>query len=320
MNCSSCGATLVEGAAFCTRCGGAASPVPVLPAVVKRPTGVTLLAIYDFAAAALTLAVTLAAVAFFRQGNAVGLGVIGGITGVFGVLRLAAGWGLLVGAGWARILHFVLSGFGLLNLPVGTAVGITSFIYLTRPAVTLWFAKRDPATWTPGETATWNRAAVGSMNAGVVVAIVAGVAVVGVFFVGILAAIAIPNFLNAVDRGKQKRTMADLRSIGTAIESFAVDHDAYPVLDGGFVPVGALKAQLEPTYITAIPEQDGWGHPVLVRSDGRSYVLVSAGKDGTPDVPDFAYGETDLAPTTTFLSDIVFSNGTFVRYPDGVQR
>src|SRR5258706_3949914 len=39
-----------------------------------------------------------------------------------------------------------------------------------------------------------------------------------VAIIGIIAAIAIPNLLNAIDRGKQKRTMADMRSVGTAVE------------------------------------------------------------------------------------------------------
>ena len=34
--------------------------------------------------------------------------------------------------------------------------------------------------------------------------------------IGILAAIAIPNLLNAVQRGKQKRTMSDMRALATA--------------------------------------------------------------------------------------------------------
>ena len=44
-----------------------------------------------------------------------------------------------------------------------------------------------------------------------------------VAIIGIIAAIAIPNLLNAIDRGKQKRTMADMRSIGTSVESYAID-------------------------------------------------------------------------------------------------
>ena len=38
--------------------------------------------------------------------------------------------------------------------------------------------------------------------------------------IGILAAIAIPNLLNAVQRGKQKRTMSDMRALATAIEAY----------------------------------------------------------------------------------------------------
>jgi general secretion pathway protein G len=33
-----------------------------------------------------------------------------------------------------------------------------------------------------------------------------------VAIIGIIAAIAIPNLLNAIDRGKQKRSMADIRT------------------------------------------------------------------------------------------------------------
>src|SRR5882762_1185179 len=49
-----------------------------------------------------------------------------------------------------------------------------------------------------------------------------------VAIIGIIAAIAIPNLLNAIDRGKQKRSMADIRSLGTATESYAVDNNFYP--------------------------------------------------------------------------------------------
>ena len=37
-----------------------------------------------------------------------------------------------------------------------------------------------------------------------------------VAIIGILAAIAIPNLLTAMQRSKQKRSMADIRSIATA--------------------------------------------------------------------------------------------------------
>ena len=44
-----------------------------------------------------------------------------------------------------------------------------------------------------------------------------------VAIIGILAAIAIPNLLTAMQRSKQKRTMADMRTIATAWEARATD-------------------------------------------------------------------------------------------------
>ena len=44
-----------------------------------------------------------------------------------------------------------------------------------------------------------------------------------VAIIGILAAIAIPNLLTAMQRAKQKRTMADIRTIATAWEARATD-------------------------------------------------------------------------------------------------
>ncbi len=44
-----------------------------------------------------------------------------------------------------------------------------------------------------------------------------------VAIIGILAAIAVPNFLNAQTRAKIARGMADMKNLGTAIESFRLD-------------------------------------------------------------------------------------------------
>lgn len=49
-----------------------------------------------------------------------------------------------------------------------------------------------------------------------------------VAIIGILAAIAVPNFLNAQTRAKVARVQADLRTICTAIELRGVDKGSYP--------------------------------------------------------------------------------------------
>ena len=46
-----------------------------------------------------------------------------------------------------------------------------------------------------------------------------------VAIIGILAAIAVPNFLNAQVRSKLARGMADMRNLGTAIESLRLDRN-----------------------------------------------------------------------------------------------
>lgn len=49
-----------------------------------------------------------------------------------------------------------------------------------------------------------------------------------VAIIAILAAIAVPNFLEAQTRAKVSRVKSDLRTITTAIQSYAVDNNAYP--------------------------------------------------------------------------------------------
>ena len=49
-----------------------------------------------------------------------------------------------------------------------------------------------------------------------------------VAIIAILAAIAVPNFLEAQVRSKVSRVKADMRSLGTALQAYAVDYNNYP--------------------------------------------------------------------------------------------
>jgi type II secretion system protein G len=49
-----------------------------------------------------------------------------------------------------------------------------------------------------------------------------------VAIIAILAAIAVPNFIEAQTRAKVSRVKSDLRTLATAIESYYVDHGTYP--------------------------------------------------------------------------------------------
>lgn len=50
-----------------------------------------------------------------------------------------------------------------------------------------------------------------------------------VAIIAILAAIAVPNFLEAQTRAKVSRTRADMRSMATALESYRIDWNNYPL-------------------------------------------------------------------------------------------
>ena len=135
-----------------------------------------------------------------------------------------------------------------------------------------------------------------------------------VAIIGIIAAIAIPNLLNAIDRGKQKRTMADLRSMGTAIEEYSIDNNFYPVS----TTVATLEAEVSPAYMRKLPERDGWGVAFFVDTDPSEYTLGSCGKGATSCASLTLVGTG--GKTTTFASDIIFSNGSFVQWPEGKQE
>lgn len=49
-----------------------------------------------------------------------------------------------------------------------------------------------------------------------------------VAIIGILAAIAVPNFLNAQINAKVSRMKSDLRSMGVAVEAYRLDYGVYP--------------------------------------------------------------------------------------------
>ena len=133
-----------------------------------------------------------------------------------------------------------------------------------------------------------------------------------VAIIGIIAAIAIPNLLNSIDRTKQKRTMSDLHTIGVATEAYSIDHSAYPTA----IDISALQSILQPTYTRDLPVLDGWGGPLTANSVPSDYTVGSEGKDGA--------GGLTACPGTPMCGNandaIIFSDGQFLQWPEGVQR
>jgi general secretion pathway protein G len=141
-----------------------------------------------------------------------------------------------------------------------------------------------------------------------------------VAIIGIIAAIAIPNLMVAIQKGKQKATMADLKSVGTGIESYITDWTIAPASNP---TAGGGTSWFEPFYIKVSPKADGWGHPFgyLAETGSDIYSIFSAGRDGTSaepvavEIP--AQGALYICTQLIdFGFDICFSNGNFTVGPD----
>jgi general secretion pathway protein G len=150
-----------------------------------------------------------------------------------------------------------------------------------------------------------------------------------VAIIGIIAAIAVPNMLMAIQRSKQRRTMVDMRNLANAWESRNIEsgrYNAAGVANGiegcdQNVDLNDLQVALSPTYIKSFPRIDGWGTAYKTFLDApwgsstaraQHYAIVSAGHDLVIE------GDPTSGPFTNYDCDIVYSNGTFLSYPDGL--
>jgi general secretion pathway protein G len=126
--------------------------------------------------------------------------------------------------------------------------------------------------------------------------------IVVVAVLGILVAIVIPALLTAVDRSRQRRSMADMTNIAKANGMYQVDA-------GRFV---AALADLQPNYMQIVPANDAWGNAFQYTPAGnqRSYELRSLGKDGAvgPAAPPLWFNEP-------FEPDLVMDTGQFTQMP-----
>ena len=126
--------------------------------------------------------------------------------------------------------------------------------------------------------------------------------------IGILATIAIISFRESMDRAKQRQTMANLRSIATAIEAYETDHSFLPE-DG--ITIDTLATVLAPDVLSTVPKQDAWRNDLVYVSPGMNYTLKSFGRNGV-EGPALCTRET----RDNFDTDILIIDGLFVASPE----
>jgi general secretion pathway protein G len=146
--------------------------------------------------------------------------------------------------------------------------------------------------------------------------------------IGILAAILIPNLLDAMEKAKQKRTVADMRIIGTAMFSWLSDEvgaaaagAAVTSVDmGQYKPITTddLQTLLVPQYIERIAPLDGWKNPFSFYLDPAhplNQQVLAIGSGGRDDSAiSGTYMVTGFDPTD-YDQDIIWADGFFVRWP-----
>ena len=129
-----------------------------------------------------------------------------------------------------------------------------------------------------------------------------------VAIIGVLAAIAVPSLMTAVDKSKQRRSMSDMRMLGQALNFYQIDESIFPASG---TPSSTLSTLLRKYSKAPPPAKDGWNRPLIYTSDSQTwYSLESYGKDGIDGV-DISY-----ATRLQFELDMIYASGQFVAAPE----
>lgn len=123
------------------------------------------------------------------------------------------------------------------------------------------------------------------------------------FFCGYVAG----NMTEAIDRGRQKRTLATLREVGGALEIIREREGVLPRLSS----VHTLNSR----YLLRLSETDGWCGSIELSSGRDGYVVASRGKRSELDPQPWSGGEV-----AGFEADLVFRDGEFFQFPQGLAR
>ena len=152
--------------------------------------------------------------------------------------------------------------------------------------------------------------------------------------IGIIASMLIPNMLDAMQKTKQKRTMADMRITGGAMFSWLTDQVGAAAAGqastqinladyGGLKTVADLNTILVPQYLQDIPIKDGWKSTYdyyLNTSNPHSRHVMAIRSRGRNAVPEAnTYSVTGFDPTD-YDQDVVWADGFMVRWPDSLVR
>lgn len=114
-----------------------------------------------------------------------------------------------------------------------------------------------------------------------------------VAIIAILAAIAVPNFLEAQTRAKVSRSKADMRSMATAAGAYQVDYNDFPQNYGLTFPFKKILSQLSTpvAYMTDAHIPDAFGN-IAYPDLGGQFVYYFFNLNPTEDLMEVVYNQT----------------------------
>ena len=126
---------------------------------------------------------------------------------------------------------------------------------------------------------------------------------------------------------KQILAAQEARTIATAVMSYSIDNNAFPVLTNGVTTMQSLESVLEPVHVLALPLSDPWNHPDaplvqrnfvprLQRGFRRRGPVVRRVLADAED-PDAAIRSLCRGAVDEFGADLIFANGEPCQWASG---
>jgi len=152
-----------------------------------------------------------------------------------------------------------------------------------------------------------------------------------VAIIGILAALLIPNAMQALQKAKIRGTQKDIGTIASTVVEYVTDKGIPPANNGDISDT--LKTSLAPMYIKVLPLRDQWGTNFKVYTgtscNGQygitgavadDFVVASYGRGGALEGWSYAPATPEgglytISAVTDFEKDLVNWNGSFIRGP-----
>ena len=129
--------------------------------------------------------------------------------------------------------------------------------------------------------------------------------------------------LASIDADRRAIAIKEIWLVAIALEEYAVDHNAYPVLGPEPVSTGRLARFLIPAYLPAVPAKDPWCSDYLYWSNGTDYIIVSYSSDTASDFSysslvkqgyQYVAGSVCTGSSEAAGTDMVFVDGRFCRW------